>query len=108
MVPEKLEVSFLIQNISGLKKPDARSYLKDLLDSGGQVTDVTDWLQLAGSVLRKHNIKSSDTAGAMVDAVGDAAEWVVDAIEDGVDAIIDAVMDKKPCTGPKRKTDIIL
>ncbi|MGZ8549233.1 MAG: hypothetical protein ACXWV2_01170 [Chitinophagaceae bacterium] len=87
---------FLIQNISGLKKKDARIYMKDLLDTGGSVNDVAVWLQLAGKVLRKHNIKASGTAGAVVDALGDAGEWVIDTIEDGVDAIlegIDAIID---------------
>ncbi len=87
---------FLIQNISALKTVDARTYMKDLLDSGGQVADVTEWLQIAGSVLKRHNIKASDTAGSVIDAIGDAAEWVVDTIEDGVDAIlegIDAIID---------------
>lgn len=87
---------FLIQNISGLRQPEARAVMKDLLDSGGQVSDVALWLQAAGHVLRKHNIKASDTAEVVVDAVGDALEWVVDAVEDGIDAIlegIDAIID---------------
>ncbi|MCB9251207.1 MAG: hypothetical protein H6605_01965 [Flavobacteriales bacterium] len=87
---------FLIQNISALKKNDARAVMKDFLKSGGSTTDVSDWLQLAGSVLRKHNIKRPDTSGAVVDAIGDAASWVIDTIEDGVDAIlegIDAILD---------------
>lgn len=87
---------FVIQNISQLKKKDARTCMKDLLDAGGTIPDVAVWLQLSGKVLRKHNIKASGTAGAVVDAVGDAADWVVDTIEDGVDAIlesIDAIID---------------
>lgn len=87
---------FVIQNMSGLKKKNVRACMKDLLDSGGTVNDVAVWLQLAGKVLRKHNVKPSDTAEILVDALGDAAEWVVDTIEDGVDAIlesIDAIID---------------
>ena len=82
---------FLIQNMSGLKKRDARMYMKDFLKSGGDSYDVAHWLNYAGHVLRKNNIKATDTAGAVVDALGDAAEWVVDTIEDGVDAILEAV-----------------
>ncbi len=63
---------FIIHNISGLKKQDARAYMKDLMASGGKVTDVAEWLQAAGKVLRRHNVKPSDTAEAVVDAIGDA------------------------------------
>lgn len=82
---------FVIQNISGLKKKDARTCMNDFLDSGGSMPDVAEWLQHAGHVLRKHNVKASDTAEVVVDALGDAAEWLVDTLEDGVDAIIEAV-----------------
>jgi hypothetical protein len=87
---------FLIQNMSTLKKKDTRVCMKNLLDAGGTVNDVAVWLQLAGKVLRKHNIKASGTAEVVVDAVGDAADWVIDAIEDGVDTLlesIDAIID---------------
>ena len=87
---------FLIQNMSGLKKKDARTYMKQYLSAGGSKAAVADWLQLAGRVLRKHNIKNSNTAGSVVDALGDAVDWVVDALEDGVDALlegIDAIID---------------
>lgn len=82
---------FVIQNISSLKRNDARSCMADFMDAGGSMPDIAVWLQHAGMVLRKHNIKSSDTAGVVVDALGDAAEWLVDALEDGVDAIIGAI-----------------
>lgn len=87
---------FLLQNMSVLKKKDVRTCMKDLLDSGGTASDVAVWLQLAGKVLRKHNVKSSDTAESVVDAVGEGASWVLDAIEDGVDTLlesIDAIID---------------
>ncbi len=82
---------FLIQNISGLKKVDARAYMKDLLASGGSVADAAVWLQASGKVLRRHNIKPSDTAEVVVDAVGEALEWVIDAAEDGVDALLEGI-----------------
>lgn len=93
---------FLLQNMSGLKQADANSYMRDFLVAGGRPADVAAWLQLAGHVLRKHDIHKSDTADVVVDAVGDAAEWVVDTIEDGVDAIlegIDAVLDAMTTAG---------
>ena len=82
---------FVIQHISALKKNDARACMKDFFDGGGSVPDIAVWLQHAGHVLRKHNVKASDTAEVVVDALGDAAEWLVDTLEDGVDAIIEAI-----------------
>jgi hypothetical protein len=82
---------FLIQNISGLTQKDARAYMGDFLESGGSMPDIGVWLQYAGEVLRKHNIKASDSAEVIVDALGDAGEWLVDTLEDGVDAILEAV-----------------
>jgi hypothetical protein len=82
---------FLVQNISGLKKKEARKYMATYIEVGGNKNDVAEWLQLAGKVLRKHHIKNSDTAGAVVDAIGDAVDWVVDTIEDGVDAILEGI-----------------
>lgn len=93
---------FLIQNMSQLKKRDVRKYMKNFLAAGGSKSDVSHWLRLAGEVLRKHNIKHSDTAEVVVDAVGDAANWVVDALEDGVDALlegIDAIIDAVTTAG---------
>lgn len=82
---------FVIQNIGALKKVDARSCMKDFMDSGGTMPDIAVWMKHAGQVLRKHNVKATDTAGVVVDALGDAAEWLVDTLEDGVDAIVEAV-----------------
>lgn len=82
---------FLIQNMSSLKKKDARNYMGEYLNAGGKKTEIATWLQLAGSVLRKNKIKNSNTAGAVVDAIGDAADWVVNALEDGVDAILEGI-----------------
>ena len=82
---------FVVQKISGLKKKDARTVMKEFLGSGGTASDVAVWLQHAGHVLRKLNIKASDSAGVVVDALGDAAEWLVDTLEDGVDAILEAI-----------------
>ncbi len=82
---------FLIQNMAMLKKKDARACMKDFMSAGGGMTDIAVWMQHAGHVLRKHNVKASDTAEVVVDALGDAAEWLVDALEDGVDAIIEAI-----------------
>jgi hypothetical protein len=82
---------FVVQKISGLKQKDARTCMSDFLASGGTIPDIAVWLQHAGQVIRKHNIKASDTAGAVVDAIGDAGEWLIDTLEDGVDAILEAI-----------------
>jgi hypothetical protein len=82
---------FVIQNISALKKKDARACMEDFMTAGGSMPDIAVWLQYAGQVLRKHRVKSADTADIVVDALGDAAEWLVDALEDTVDGIVEAV-----------------
>ena len=82
---------FLIQRMSGLKRSELRPVMGDFMEAGGRMPDIALWLESAGKVLRKHNIKASDTAGAVVDALGDAGEWLVDTLEDGVDAILEAV-----------------
>lgn len=82
---------FFVQKMSLLKQADARASMRDFVDAGGSPADVAQWLQLAGGVLRRHNVKASGTAESVVDAVGDAAEWVVDALEDGVDAILEGI-----------------
>lgn len=82
---------FLMQNIAGMTRSQARPMMKDYFESGGENEPVAQWLQLAGKVLREHNVKDSSTAGAVVDAVGDAVDWVIDALEDGVDAILEGI-----------------
>ena len=82
---------FLMQNISGMTRSQARPMMKDYFNSGGNNESVAQWLQLAGKVLREQNVKDSSTAGAVVDAVGDAVNWVIDALEDGVDAILEGI-----------------
>ncbi|SDL24940.1 hypothetical protein [Kriegella aquimaris] len=82
---------FVIQNISALKKKDARTCMKDFMEAGGSMPDIAVWLQYAGQVLRKHRVKSPETANIVVDALDDAAEWLVDALEDTVDGIVEAV-----------------
>lgn len=81
----------LLQNISGMVRGDARPYMRAYLAAGGSVGGAAHWLQLAGKVLRRHQVKPSGTAEVVVDAVGDAAQWVVDAVEDGVDAILEGI-----------------
>ena len=78
---------FMVHSISEMTKTDARAFMIDYLDSGGTTKAVTEWLSIAGNVLRKNQGKAPNTAGFVVDA----AEWVVDKVEDVVDSIAEAI-----------------
>lgn len=78
---------FLIHNISGMKKSEARPFMKSYLDAGGEIEPVAEWLRLAGKTLREHNVKSNETAGFVVDAV----EWIGEKIEEGIDALLESI-----------------
>jgi len=77
----------LLYGISELSAGQARSYMKDYFKAGGDLKDVAEYLQVVGSVLRKHRVKSAGTDGVVVDA----AKWVAGKVEDAVDAAIDGV-----------------
>lgn len=78
---------YMVHAISDMTRTQARDYMKDYLEAGGSTQAVTDWLSVAGNVLRKSQNKTPGTAGFVVDG----AEWLIDQIEDGVDAIVEAI-----------------
>ncbi|WP_116105963.1 hypothetical protein [Lewinella sp. IMCC34191] len=82
---------FLVHQISGMTRQQARPFMQDYLASGGDMAAVAEWMAAAGRVLRKHRVKSPGTADMVVDGLKDAADWVVDKLEDAVDAIAEAV-----------------
>ena len=99
----------LVHKIAGLPRADARAFMREHLDSGGDLGIVLDWLQMAGAQLRR-NPKRHDMAGfldfagdvvsavgdAIVsagDAIGDAASSVADFVSEGVSGIVDAILD---------------
>lgn len=82
---------FLVHAAAGMTRADARAYMKDYVATGGPTEAVALWLKLAGGVLREHTQKDPETAGVVVDALGDAANWVVDRLEEGVDAVLESI-----------------
>ncbi|MGB3800127.1 MAG: hypothetical protein WA952_09960 [Lewinella sp.] len=82
---------FLVHQISGMTRQQARPFMQDYLSSGGDMAAVAEWMAAAGRVLRKHRVKTPGTANIAVDAVEDVADWVVDTLEDGVDTIVESV-----------------
>lgn len=79
---------FLIHNISEMTQPEARAYMSDYFASGGDLDAVSDWLSIAGGVLRRHQVKDVNTAG---NVIRDVVDWVVDRVEDVVDSITQAI-----------------
>lgn len=82
----------LVHEVSGMTRPDARAYMKDYFEAGGDLKSVAEWLQIAGGVLRRHRVKQPDTAGDVVKWVSDTVEDGVDAAADGINALVDAVV----------------
>jgi phage-related protein len=78
---------FMVHSISEMTKTDARAFMMDYLNSGGTTKAVTEWLSIAGNLLRQNQGKAPNTAGFVVNA----AEWVVDKVEDTVDSIAEAI-----------------
>jgi phage-related protein len=81
----------LIHGISELKKQDARSYMKDYFAEKGDMKTVVEWLELAGHVLRKQDMRSN-VDKKVVKAVGNAIEDAVDAVGDMVSTVVDAIV----------------
>jgi phage-related protein len=91
-----------VHKIASLPRADARAFMREHLDSGGDLGIVLDWLQMAGAELRRHP-KRHDTAGFLgdvVDFVGDAFSTVGDAIvsvgeavAEGVKGVVDAIVE---------------
>lgn len=80
----------LVQGVAELKKADARAYIKGYFDAGGDLNTVLQWLELAGRVLRKQQLRT-ETDKRSVKAVGDLLEDMVDAATDMVATVVDAV-----------------
>lgn len=85
-----------VHHIAELTQKDARGYMKDYFEAGGDLKSVLEWLQVAGGVLRQHATpKAEGTAGSAVkwveDQVKHVAEKVVDAATSMVNTVVDAV-----------------
>ena len=86
----------VIHQIGELTQKDARTYMKDYFESGGDLKHVLEWLEAAGAVLNQNlGTKAEGTAGGAVKWVGDqlkkAAGKVVDVATSMVNTVADAV-----------------
>ncbi|HVG59942.1 MAG TPA: hypothetical protein VNA24_15405 [Hyalangium sp.] len=106
--------AFVIHNIGGMEEPDAQVFMKDYFEAGGDMEDVAEWFQRAGSVLRTERAqapgaeffgkiadwfkKAVKTVGdalkaagkSLVDAIGKVLSWPADKIADFVEGLIAA------------------
>jgi len=106
--------ALVIHNIGGMAKADARAFMKDYFDGGGDLDDVAEWFQRAGQVLRteRAQVPGAEFFGKIVDwfkgavktvgdalaaagkslanAVGKVVSWTVDKITDFVEGLIAA------------------
>jgi phage-related protein len=81
----------LIHGISELKKQDARAYMKDYFAEKGDMKSIVEWLEVAGHVLRKQDMRTN-VDKKVVKAVGNAIEDAVDAVGDMVSTVVDAIV----------------
>jgi hypothetical protein len=78
----------LIHGIGELSRNDARTYMKDFFDEGGDIKAVAEWMEVAGGVLLKHGAHPTGTAGSTIGGwIGDAVDAVVGMIKTVADAI---------------------
>lgn len=78
---------FMVHSISEMTRSDARAFMVDYLESGGSTKAITEWLSIAGKILRQHRDKDPGTAGFAVKAVN----WVIDKAEDALDNLAEAI-----------------
>jgi phage-related protein len=85
----------LVDRVSRLPRTEARAFVADWLEAGGDRRAVATWLATVGSVLREHQDARPQPgdSGGVVRWIKDAAEDVIDAITEAVETIIDAVIE---------------
>jgi len=99
VVADALRISggevLLVDRIARLPRMEARPFVADWLDGGGDPGAVLEWLAAVGSVLRSHRSARPrpGDAGGVVEWVKEAAEDVVDALSEAVETIVDAVLE---------------
>lgn len=82
---------FMVQCMSEMTKTEARAFMKDYFESGGDSKSITEWLAIVGSVMRKNQTKSPDTAGFIINWGGSVVDFVVEVAEDFADTVIEGV-----------------
>lgn len=87
---ETKQTDFLMHNIGGMEKNDARKFMKDFLSNGGTSKDAYEWLAGAGNFLHKNNLSEPQTDGFwdfITDVASDFVDWAWGAITTVADAI---------------------
>ncbi len=85
--------ALVIHNIGGMAKEDARAFMKDFFEAGGDLDDVAEWYQRAGHVLRTERAQApgAEFFGKVVDWFKDAVKTVGDALAAAGKSLADAV-----------------
>lgn len=90
---------YMIHSISSMQKKDARNFMKDYFETGGDIESVMLWMSEAGRVIRNCQTKPDGTAGKAIKKAKEAFEWIGDKLEDawdsftqGVKAVMDAIV----------------
>lgn len=85
----------LVDRVSRLPRAEARPFITDWLEAGGDPRAIASWLAVVGEVLLEHQgaRPAPDTSGAVITWIKEAAEDVVDAITEAVETIVDAVLE---------------
>jgi hypothetical protein len=81
----------LIHGIGELPRADARAFMKDFFDDGGDIKAVAEWMELAGGVLLEHGAQPTRTAGSVLKTVGGWIEDAVDAVVGAIKTVADAL-----------------
>ncbi|MDY7233291.1 hypothetical protein [Hyalangium rubrum] len=106
--------ALVIHNIGGMPQEDARTFMKDYFEAGGDLDDVAEWFQRAGHVLRTERAQApgveflgaigdwfkgavktvgdalSAAGKSLGDAIGKVVDWTTDKISDFVEGLIAA------------------
>lgn len=99
VVADALRISggelLLVDRVARLPRAEARPFIRDWLDAGGDRKAVAEWLAVVGGVLRGHRgaRPTPGNSGPVIDWIEEAAEDVVDAITEAVETIVDAVVE---------------
>jgi hypothetical protein len=85
--------ALVIHNIGGMAQADARAFMKDFFEAGGDLGDVAEWFQRAGHVLRTQRAKApgAEFFGKIADWFKGAVKTVGDALKAAGKSLADAV-----------------
>ena len=84
---------YLVHSISAMNKKDARAFMADYLNSGGSIKAITEWLAMAGEVLREHQEGEPRVVSKGIGSwLKKTVKSVGGALADGISSVVDAVV----------------